>query len=117
MVAKARRSPFLYFIIPIVGFVIFGDLVFDIGFLSRSKEIKQIKEINSNKVSKPIFFDPERYIKLTQYHSNMNKKYPSSWIDLNNQLFCPIKYSLTLNPINTISNGAERLLKAIYKLQ
>ena len=41
--------------------------------------------------------------------------YPSSWIELNDQLFCPIKYSSSLN--NAISSAGERILKYIYDNQ
>ena len=135
--AKWALYPFLYLIIPIVLFVIFGDVLFDIGLFIRTKEIQQmipvytnifesnttnnIEQINNTQhiknYNKPIFFDSERFTNLTQYHASLNSMHPSSWIDLNNQLFCPIKYSMSLNPINTISSSAERLLKAIYNLQ
>ena len=44
--------------------------------------------------------------------------YPKSWIHLNEQLFCPIRYSQSLYATqNIISNAGERLLKYIYDTQ
>eukprot|EP01084_Bolivina_argentea_P036188 66992_1 len=44
--------------------------------------------------------------KLLLYYSKVSmNKYPSSWIHLNEQLFCPIRYSQSLYSTNSISNA------------
>ena len=46
-----------------------------------------------------------------------NKTYPSNWLELNDQLFCPILHSRTLNRGMSTSNGDEHLLELLYALQ
>eukprot|EP01083_Nonionella_stella_P001921 5536_1 len=58
-----------------------------------------------------------QFDELLSYYSKISEiTYPSSWIHLNEQLFCPIRHSHAITT-DTISNAGERLLKYIYNTQ
>eukprot|EP01084_Bolivina_argentea_P140242 246610_1 len=53
----------------------------------------EYNEMNNNNAQN-IYFDNESYNELIEYSSYINRKtFPSNWLELNDQLFCPIKYS------------------------
>ena len=54
--------------------------------------------------------------KIKPYIDISNKMYPKSWQELNNQLFCPIKYSSSLS-LNKASINQESILKHIFQTQ
>ena len=65
-----------------------------------------------------IFFDDDSFTELLAYSASVSSNpFPSSWLELNDQLFCPIQNSKTLNPRSTTSNGDEHLLRLLYDLQ
>ena len=65
-----------------------------------------------------IYFDDTAFNELVEHSSSVNEAiFPSDWLHLNDQLFCPIKYSQTLSPSHSASNGDEVLLKVLYRLQ
>lgn len=65
-----------------------------------------------------IFFDDHSFSELLSYSTSISSKlFPSNWLELNDQLFCPIQHSKTLHPGTAISNGHETLLKLLYELQ
>ena len=71
---------------------------------------------NGNKDCDLLFCDETNFNLMVKYYKSMAAiSYPSSWIELNDQLFCPIKYSSSLN--NAISSAGERILKYIYDNQ
>ena len=53
---------------------------------------------------------------MEKYIDVSNQVYPKSWQDLNNQLFCPIKYSNSLS-FNSDSVTQEAILKDIFARQ
>lgn len=54
--------------------------------------------------------------KIQKYIDIAVQIYPKSWQDLNNQLFCPIKYSSSLS-LNKDSIVQESILKHIFSMQ
>ena len=65
-----------------------------------------------------LLINDKKFNELLSYYSMVSNVSPSSWIHLNEQLFCPISYSQSLYPTQSIiSNAGERLLKYIYDIQ
>lgn len=75
--------------------------------------------INTHIYSSNLLTNTTQFNELLSYYSKVSESnYPKSWIHLNEQLFCPIYYSQSLHPTQTIiSNAGERLLKYLYDSQ
>eukprot|EP01084_Bolivina_argentea_P288317 494823_1 len=75
----------------------------------------KLKHHTNNNTCNLLFCDKYKFDLMIQYYTSMSSiTYPSSWIELNDQLFCPIKYSSLYNSPHQISIAGERLLKYIY---
>ena len=90
---------------------------------SINNELSQHND-NDNDIDKNIncnllFCDKYKFDLMIKYYKSISYNlYPLSWIELNDQLFCPIKYSSSLSNGNQIiSSSGERILKYIYNNQ
>ena len=75
----------------------------------------EIKKSNQSECNL-LFCDKIKFDLMIRYYKSVSSiSFPSSWIELNDQLFCPIKYSSELNKnIGIISSAGQRILEYIY---
>ena len=110
--------------------VLIHSIIFDVEYLAILKPEQQetlvIESPSQQTHHRNILHNNESFNQLLQSKldiSSKHKHYPSSWQELNQQLLCPIKYSTTYYPLQSLSstehftNSQERILKKLYQQQ
>ena len=119
----ALNKPFKYIFPTIVCVGLICVFLFDLALF---KKVDNDTNINTSNVISlnmetsniNILWNDNKFNELLLYYESINNKIkPSSFYELNDQLFCPIKHSKSLYPHTYKSNAQERLLREIYRLQ
>lgn len=86
-----------------------------LNIINHKLEQHQLSDTKKSEECNLLFCDKHKFDLMVSYYASISAlSYPASWIELNDQLLCPVKYS---SFSNEISFAGERLLKYIYSNQ